>query len=124
MPKTEDANVRFGESAHLYKGSLERAGYEVQISRDGKAGLDFLSQNVPDAVLLDVMVPGISGIELLKQIRADHRLANLPVVVYTNAFIPKLTEEAKLAGATEVFAKAQLTRKCWSKFSIPSTYAI
>ena len=92
--------------------SLELLGhYEVLTASCGRDGLDSARTDQPDAILLDVMMPRIDGIELLKEIRGHPLLSTLPVLVYTNAFVPKLTEEAKLAGATDVFAKTQLSPK-------------
>jgi CheY-like chemotaxis protein len=54
------------------------------------------------------MMPGLNGIELLKRLRRTPPFEKLPVVVYTNAFIPQMVAEAKLAGATEVFDKSTL----------------
>jgi CheY-like chemotaxis protein len=96
-------------TAHLYKAALERVGFEVQVSRDGQAALETLADKSPDAVLLDVMMPHLNGIEVLKRIRADEKLQKVPVLIYTNAFVPKLIEDAKAAGATNVVEKATLT---------------
>ena len=96
-------------TAHLYKLSLERAGYEVQVSRDGKAALDAVAEKAPDAVLLDVMMPHLNGIEVLKRIKGDQKLRNIPVLIYTNAFVPKLIDDAKAAGAADVLEKTTLT---------------
>ena len=96
-------------TAHAYRGCLERAGYEVQVAVDGLAGLEHIQRSAPDGVLLDLMLPKMNGIELLKSIRTFHHLARIPVIVYTNAFIPKLVEEASAAGATQVFSKSSLS---------------
>lgn len=60
-------------------------------------------------MLLDLMMPKVNGIEVLKSVRAMHHLAQIPIMVYTNAFIPNLVDEARAAGATEVFSKTSLT---------------
>jgi CheY-like chemotaxis protein len=96
-------------TARAYRNSLEREGYEVTVASDGHAGLDLVQQLSPDAVLLDLMMPKLGGIELLKCIRALPHIGNLPVIVYTNAFIPGLVEQAKLAGASQTFSKGTLT---------------
>jgi len=96
-------------TARAYKTYLERQGYEVAVASDGHAGLDLLQQLSPDGVLLDLMMPQLGGIELLKCIRALPDIGHIPVIVYTNAFIPGLVDEAKNAGATETFSKMSLT---------------
>ena len=60
-----------------------------------------------DLVVLDLMLPGVSGIEVLKQIRATQ--PELPVIVYTNGFVPLLVDKALAAGATEVYNEISLT---------------
>ena len=94
-------------TAHVYRGHLQRAGYQVEVVADGALALPRMQQFRPDGVLLDLMLPGLSGIEILKRLRAGGN--TLPVVVCTNANIPKLVEDAKAAGANHVFGKAEMT---------------
>ena len=96
-------------TAHAYRTSLERAGFQVHVAADGQAGLEFIQGTAPDGVLLDLMMPKVNGIQFLKSIRACHHLARIPIMVYTNAFIPNFVDEARAAGATEVFSKSKLT---------------
>ena len=55
------------------------------------------------------MLPKISGISLLKMIRGMLEFKSLPVIAYTNAFLPAVVEEALKAGASKVFDKSKLT---------------
>jgi CheY-like chemotaxis protein len=96
-------------TAHLYQTHLKKAGFEVEIATDGNAGLKRITENPPAGVLLDLMMPGINGIDLLKKLRAVPELEKLPIFVYTNAFIPAMRDQAKKAGATEVFDKSTMT---------------
>jgi CheY-like chemotaxis protein len=57
--------------------------YEVREYETGTAALDAFAREVPDLVLLDISLPGISGLDVLARIRADARLARLPVVALT-----------------------------------------
>src|SRR6185436_9204701 len=63
----------------------------------------------PDAVLLDLMLPKMNGVDILKKIRAEARFSKTPVIVFTNAYVPNMINESFLAGATLVFNKATLT---------------
>src|SRR5207244_3780977 len=81
-------------TAHAYRACLERAGYAVAVATDGQAGLDYIQRTAPDGVLLDLMMPRMNGLQLLKSIRACHHLARIPIMVYTNAFVPSLVDEA------------------------------
>ena len=50
---------------------LEKEGLEIRIANDGKQGLDLFSSYSPDLVLLDIMMPGMDGIEVIKRIRKE-----------------------------------------------------
>lgn len=94
-------------AARVYGQYLKKGGYHVMVATDGPTGLQKVAQLRPDGVLLDIMLPGMSGIDVLKQIRATN--TELPVVVYTNGFVPLLVDEVTAAGATQVFNKISLT---------------
>lgn len=96
-------------TASIYRRNLERAGFEVALAPDGQAGLESIEQWSPDAVLLDVMMPQLSGINMLKMLRALPSGSALPVVVMTNAYVPQVVNEARAAGANQVLAKGTLT---------------
>jgi DNA-binding response OmpR family regulator len=62
---------------------LEQSGFEVRRASDGDAALREVAQRVPDLVLLDIMMPGISGLEVLELWRSDQATAAIPVVMLT-----------------------------------------
>lgn len=96
-------------TALVYRKHLEKAGYEVHLAPDGQAGLEAIQQLAPDGVLLDLMMPHLGGIPLLKMLRALPSGGNVPVVVITNAYVPQLVSEAKAAGANQALAKSTMT---------------
>jgi CheY-like chemotaxis protein len=96
-------------TAHTYKKALQKGGYEVDHVGDGQAGLERIQQLRPDAVLLDLMMPKLGGIALLKLLRAMPDFAALPVVAYTNAYVPQMVDDAKAAGANQVLSKSTMT---------------
>ncbi len=69
--------------AALVAYQLTRAGYRVATATDGTGGLDAVHRNIPDLVVLDRMLPGISGDEILRTIRRDPATRALPVLVLT-----------------------------------------
>ena len=67
----------------LIKFNLETSGYEVDFAYDGLDGYLKIKENSPHLVLLDWMLPNISGIDMLKKIRNDQLLSNIPVIMLT-----------------------------------------
>lgn len=95
--------------AHIYRTRLEREGFHVETSNDGQAGFYRSHEFRPDAVLLDLMLPKMNGIEILKKLRAQATFGNTPILVFTNAYVPNMIQESFAAGATQVFNKATVT---------------
>src|SRR5574342_1177550 len=67
--------------ARVLKVELEYEGYEVAVEHDGKAGLETALQSKMDLILLDVMLPGLSGIDVLRRLRKEN--CNTPVILLT-----------------------------------------
>jgi DNA-binding response OmpR family regulator len=65
----------------------------------------------PDAVLLDLMLPKVNGIELMKQIRAEAGFQQTPVIVFSNTYLSNMVQDAWKAGATKCLSKANCTPK-------------
>ena len=95
--------------AHIYRTRIEREGYEVEIAADGQSGFYRIHEFHPSAVLLDLMLPKMNGVEILKKIRAQAEFQRTPIIVFTNAYVPNMIQESFNAGATQVFNKATLT---------------
>jgi CheY-like chemotaxis protein len=93
----------------IYQSRLEKESYEVEIATDGQTGYYQIHDMQPDAVLLDLMLPKMNGIDILKKIRSHTQFQKIPIVVFTNAYVPNMIQEAFQAGATQVFNKATLT---------------
>ena len=70
--------------ADMYKQKLESAGYEVSVAYDGKSGLDMITKNTPDLVLLDLMLPEMTGSEVLSNYRKTPQGKDTKVIILTN----------------------------------------
>src|SRR5262245_12897783 len=68
------------DSRELYVLVLARAGFEVKEAIDGEAALEMLEQCDPDLLITDIQTPNLSGIDLIRRIRADEKWANLPII--------------------------------------------
>jgi len=92
---------------HVCQRLLTKHGIAVEVATDGAQGLERVAAFLPDAVLLDVMMPKTNGIEVLTKLRAQEQFRNLPIIVLTNACVPVLIEQAAKAGATHILDKAK-----------------
>ena len=90
----------------VYQRFFQASGFATEVASDGLKGLEQLVAFEPDVVLLDLMMPKLGGIEVLKRLRAQEAYRNLPVLVLTNACIPAFVDQAIQAGATHVFDKS------------------
>jgi len=71
------------EMIELMRLVLEREGFEVTGAMGGEQGLKAMRQEKPDLILLDLMMPGIDGWEVYRQMRADKELTEIPVIIVT-----------------------------------------
>lgn len=69
--------------AALFRHVMDLAGYRTEIAANGKIALERLADCQPDVVLLDLSLPGVSGVNVLQRMRVDERLKTIPVVVVT-----------------------------------------
>lgn len=69
--------------ANLVAFNLERAGYSVDMVHDGREGLEKILQKQPDLVVLDLMLPGLDGYQVLREMQRDTRSHSIPVLMLT-----------------------------------------
>jgi two-component system response regulator MtrA len=62
---------------------LRQMGYGIRVERDGETGIAAALEEQPDLILLDVMMPKLSGIEMTRRLRADARTADIPIILIT-----------------------------------------
>jgi len=63
---------------------LEELGYETEVAANGPDALEFLEQETPDLIIMDIIMPGMSGVEVTRKIRDTPRLAKIPVIAFTS----------------------------------------
>lgn len=91
---------------------LERAGFEISVEKDGRRALEAVMADPPDVLVLDVMLPGLDGYEILRKLRADRRGESLPVLMLTAKGQREDREMALKCGAdlfiTKPFSNAEI----------------
>ena len=93
----------------LYHRKLEQGGFEVFLAEDGLQAIQLLGTFTPDLVLLDLMMPRLSGDSVLRFIRSHPKLAKLPVVILTNAFMSEQARAVNALGVNRAIIKADCT---------------
>lgn len=93
----------------VYQTKFQAEGFAVHTAAGGIEALDALKSVQVDVVVLDLQLPGMSGSEVLRKIRADKTTCDTPVVVFSNAFLGNVVQAAWQAGATHVLSKTNCT---------------
>src|SRR3990170_3430272 len=90
----------------MYSEKFSNEGFKVLIASDGAIGLEMALKEHIDIILLDIMLPRISGTDLLVKLRNEPKGKNIPVIALTNLADPKEKETAMKLGTKEYLIKA------------------
>jgi DNA-binding response OmpR family regulator len=90
---------------HVVSMYLGIEGYEVDTAPNGEEGLRLLEHNRPDLVILDVMMPGIDGLEACRRIKSNPETRTIPVVLFTALSRTDDVENGRAAGANRFINK-------------------
>ncbi|HEX9961526.1 MAG TPA: response regulator [Pyrinomonadaceae bacterium] len=96
--------------AKLYENKLLAEGHAVKVAADGASGFRLIKEFKPDAVLLDLMLPGMSGIEIIKGLRKNWEFTNVPILAYSGGD-NDLLDAATEAGTTFIVSKNENSLK-------------
>jgi len=92
----------------LCKFILEMAGFEVRGAYNGRQALHLVAEEIPDLIILDVMMPGMNGIEVCRQIRESHPQEAPYILMYTADDSEQTKSSSLIAGANEFVTKETL----------------
>lgn len=81
-----------------YTQSFSTSGFTVRLVTDGKSALQAIEENRPDLIILDLVMPTMNGMEVLRSIRKDSKNADIKVIVATNVSSTQDEEECKTLG--------------------------
>lgn len=93
------------ENVFMLQDRLEHEGYEVLTAYDGKSGIQKAQTELPDLILLDIMMPDINGIEVCKTLVKDKNTSDIPIILVTAKTGAEDTKEGLDAGAFDYIKK-------------------
>ena len=96
------------DTAEILTHFVERAGGSATSASDGTAALQMLRSDLPDAVVLDCHLPGLSGYDVLRAMRGDERLRAIPVLMYSADATPANRDQAYDLGVQEYVVKGDI----------------
>jgi DNA-binding response OmpR family regulator len=95
--------------ANIYRNKFALEGFQAETALDGEMGLELVNSFRPDAVLLDLILPKVTGLDVMRQIRAQKEFEKLPIVVFSNTYLSQMVQDAWKAGATKCLSKSSST---------------
>lgn len=95
--------------ANLLKQRLEKEGFTILLAKDGEEALKILKSSQPDLILLDIILPKISGFELMEALKDDPELSQAPIVIISNLGQESDVEKSRTLGAIGYFIKAKIS---------------
>ncbi len=90
----------------LLRLKLSKEKFSFFIAKDGESGIEKVKEKKPDLILLDILLPGMDGYEVLKELKSDPNFADIPVIILSNFGQKNDIENAKQLGAVDFFVKA------------------
>ncbi|PIV12899.1 MAG: response regulator [Candidatus Nealsonbacteria bacterium CG03_land_8_20_14_0_80_36_12] len=93
----------------LIAQKLSKEDYEISEAIDGEEGMSKVKEEKPDLILLDLILPGIDGFEVLSQIKKDPALSPIPVIILSNLGQKEDVEKGTKLGAVDYLIKAHFT---------------
>jgi CheY-like chemotaxis protein len=93
------------DAAELFAEMMRVSGFRVQKTSSSAPALRMMTTERPDVVLLDIMMPEVSGLDILRQMRNDPALANIPVIVVSAKSLPADIKNGMEAGASTYLTK-------------------
>ena len=116
MPDTSPKVLIVEDDAFLREmlvSRLEKEGFKVIFAKDGEEGVNKAVEEKPDIIVLDIILPGIDGFEVLRRLREEEEIApqtaSIPVLVLSNAGDPQTEEKLRALRAERFLLKATVT---------------
>lgn len=95
--------------ANLASGKLESEGFNIELAMDGESAMQKVAETKPDLIILDILLPGINGFDVLQKLKKNPEHKNIPVILLTNLGKAEDIEQGRRLGAADYLIKSQYT---------------
>ena len=95
----------------LLQKRLKKEGYDVLLARNGEEGLKMIKETEPDLVLLDIIMPKMSGFQVMEEMNKEEKLKKIPVIIISNSGQPVEINRAQELGAKDWLIKTEFDPK-------------
>ncbi len=89
----------------LLQKRLTQEDYQVAIAKDGIEGLEKIKEDIPDLILLDIVMPRMGGFEMMKELQKDEKFSQIPIIIISNSGQPVEIDLAQKLGARDWLIK-------------------
>jgi len=93
----------------IYQVKFSQEGFDVTVAEDGVKAVEILETLVPDIILLDIIMPYMNGMEVLKKIKSNGSLKNIPIIMLTNISEKEKVNEGMEYGVKDYLIKSHFT---------------
>ena len=97
--------------ANVYRNKLAVDGYQTEVAADGETGLQAIEAFQPQLIIVDLMLPTLSGVDVIRETRSMAAFAKTPIIVLSNTYLTNLVQEAWRAGASKCLSKTDCAPK-------------
>jgi len=98
-----------GDLQKVYAEGLQLRGLQVSVAADYNAAIALVKETDPDVILLDLLMPKVNGMDVLRTLKATDHLKDIPVIVLTNIDDPYFQKQATELGAIDFYIKSDIT---------------
>ncbi len=95
--------------AEMYQDKFTQAGFRVILTYSAEEAIKILQKEIPDLILLDILLPRENGVSFLAEIRKDPKLSSIPVVAFSNYDDPETKKQAFKLGVKDYLIKTSYT---------------
>jgi DNA-binding response OmpR family regulator len=88
---------------------FQKSGYDVATAKNGDEAKTHLETNIPDVIILDMILPNANGMDILKMIKENEKSSKIPVIIFSNLSSDTEYKQAMELGAIKYYVKADLT---------------